>query len=68
MLEVWLDDLATGKLIATVPVGATGENNWKSFTKALKAISGRHDLFVKFPKGSDHAVFIKTIQFLPARR
>lgn len=67
MLEIWLDDLATGRLIATVPVSATGDNNWKTFTKALKGVSGRHDLFVKFPKGSDHAIFIKTIQFLPAR-
>jgi xylan 1,4-beta-xylosidase len=67
MLEVWLDDLTTGKLIATVPVSATAENNWKTFTKAVKGVSGRHDLFVKFPKGSDHAIFIKTIQFLPGR-
>jgi hypothetical protein len=66
--EIWLDDLTDGKLIATVPVSATGEDNWKTFTKALKNVSGRHDVFIKFPKGSDHATFIKTIRFLPARR
>ena len=31
-LEIWLDDLKDGKLIATIPVSATGgENNWKAF-------------------------------------
>jgi xylan 1,4-beta-xylosidase len=66
-LEIWLDDLTNGRLIATIPVSATGENNWKQFTKALKDVSGRHDVIVKFPKGSDHAVFIKSIKFLPPR-
>jgi beta-xylosidase len=67
-LEIWLDDLTNGKLIATVPVTATGANNWKTFTKALTDVSGRHDLFVKFPKGSDHVTFIKTIRFIPGRK
>lgn len=67
-LEIWLDDLTTGKLIATIPVKATGENNWKAFSKALKNVSGRHDIYVKFPKGIDRTVFIKTLRFLPARK
>jgi len=65
-LEVWLDNLATGTLIATVPVSATGNgNNWKAFTKAIKKVSGPHDLFIKFPAGSSRELFIKTIRFLP---
>ena len=64
-IEIWLDDLATGKLISTLLVDATGgENNWKIFTGAIKNVSGHHDLFVKFPAGTDHNLFIKTIRFL----
>lgn len=64
-LEIWLDDLTTGKLVATIDVDATGgENNWKIFSKAIKSVSGHHDVFVKFPTGSDHNLFIKTLRFV----
>ncbi len=64
-LEIWLDDLTTGKLITTIPIGATGgENNWKTFGKAIKNVSGHHDVFVKFPAGSDLNLFIKTLRFV----
>ena len=65
-LEIWLDDLTSsnGKLIATIPISATGgESNFKAFTKSLKGISGHHDVFVKFPKGAEHSVFIRSIRF-----
>ena len=63
-IQIWLDDLTTGRLIATIPVGATGvENYWTVFSKAIKNISGHHDVFVRFPDGSDHNLFIKTIRF-----
>jgi hypothetical protein len=56
-LEIWLDDLTTGKLIATLNVDATeGENSWKVFSKVMKNVSGHHDVFVKFAGGSDHNV------------
>jgi xylan 1,4-beta-xylosidase len=64
-LEIWLDDLITGKLIATIAVDSTGkEINWKTFSKAIKKVSGHHDVFVKFPNGRDHDLFIKTIRFV----
>ncbi|MEJ8843347.1 family 43 glycosylhydrolase [Lacibacter sp. H375] len=64
-VEVWIDDLKTGKLIATVPVASTGnKTNWKAFTKSLKNIKGKHDLFIKFQAGSDHSIFINSIRFL----
>ncbi len=62
--EIWLDDLKNGKLIATVPVEVSGENNCKSFSKTVKNITGHHDVFVKFPTGSDGKVTIKSIRFL----
>lgn len=64
-IEVWVDDLKNGKLIATIPVSITGENKWKAFAKAIKDVSGRHDVFVKFSSGDHHTVYIKTVRFLP---
>ncbi|HEX7585813.1 MAG TPA: carbohydrate-binding protein, partial [Prolixibacteraceae bacterium] len=64
-LEIWLDDLKTGKQIATVSVSSTkGEEIWKAFTGAVKGVLGHHDVFVKFPTGNEGAVKIKSLRFL----
>ena len=64
-IEIWLDDLKDGKLIASIPVSLTGgENNWKTFSKAVKNISGHHDVFVKFPSGKEGTVLIKSFRFV----
>jgi beta-xylosidase len=64
-LEIWLDDLKNGKLIATIPVSATGgENNLKAFSKAVKNITGHHDVFIKFPTGKEGTIYIKSLRFL----
>lgn len=64
-IEIWLDDLKTGKLIATIPVSSTGsEDNWKAFSKAVKGVSGHHDVFVKFPAGKEGAIKIKSFRFV----
>ena len=64
-IEIWLNDLTVGKLVATVALNATGnENNFKKFSAALKSASGHHDVFIRFPEGSDHNLFIKAIRFV----
>ena len=64
-IEIWLDDLKNGKLIATIPLSSTGsEDNWKVFSKAVKGISGHHDVFVKFPTGSEGDILIKSLTFV----
>ena len=64
-IEIWLDDLTDGKLIASIPINSTGgENNWKTFTKSVKNISGHHDVFVKFLTGKEGPINIKSIRFL----
>jgi hypothetical protein len=63
-VEIWLDDLKDGKLIATAPIAATGENRWQAFREKIKNVSGHHDVFVKFPSGSQHLLYVKTIRFL----
>jgi beta-xylosidase len=64
-VEIWLDDLKDGKLIATIPVGATkGDNKWKAYSKAVKEITGHHDVFIKFPEGKENVIFIKSVRFV----
>jgi len=62
-LEIWLDDLRTGRLIARIPVAPTGGNDWVSYAASVKDLSGSHDVFVKFPPGSDHEMYVKQIIF-----
>jgi xylan 1,4-beta-xylosidase len=66
-LEIWLDDLKDGKLIATIPFTATGVNNWKQFNKAIKNVSGHHDVFIKFAAGIAHSAAVKSIRFVAAK-
>jgi xylan 1,4-beta-xylosidase len=67
-LEIWLDDLVTGKMIAAIPVTATGgANQWKSFKKAVKNMSGRHDVFIKFPSENAGGIYLQAIRFIPAK-
>ena len=64
-IEIWLDDLKDGKLIATIPISSTGgENNWKTFSKNLKGVTGHHDVFLKFPAGKEGTILIKSLRFL----
>jgi xylan 1,4-beta-xylosidase len=64
-LEIWLDDLKNGKLIATIHVNATGgEMILKTFSKAVKNVTGHHDVFIKFPTGKEGTIYIKSIRFL----
>jgi xylan 1,4-beta-xylosidase len=64
-LEIWMDDLKEGKLIATIPVSSTGgEDSWKAFSKSVKNLAGHHDIFIKFPTGKEGSIYIKSIKFL----
>ena len=64
-LEIWLDDLKNGKLIATIPVSATGgEMDLKNFSKPVKNVSGQHDVFIKFLSGKEGTIYIKSLRFL----
>ncbi len=57
--------LINGILIATIPGSSTGgENNLKAFSKAVKNISGQHDVFIKFPTGKEDAIFIRSLKFV----
>lgn len=63
-LELWLDDLGTGKKIATIPFKPTGgEGNWQTVSRPIKGVSGHHDVFVKFPPGQAGVATIKALQF-----
>jgi hypothetical protein len=62
-LELWIDDLGTGKKIATIPVQDT-RGQWSDAITKIPAIAGAHDIFIKFPTGTPQTISIKSIQFL----
>ena len=64
-LEIWIDDITTenGKMIASVFVKGGNTNHWQTITKAIKQVSGSHDVFVKFPKGTHGSTILKSIRF-----
>ena len=62
-IEIWLDDLKTGKLIASIPFSPTGANSWKNISQKIKGVSGQHDVFVKFPTGNSKALNVKNLLF-----
>jgi xylan 1,4-beta-xylosidase len=48
-IEVWLDSLETGEKIAECPIRNTGDlKTFQTFTSAVKPVSGRHDVYLKF--------------------
>jgi beta-xylosidase len=64
-LEIRVDDLKEGKPIATIPISVTGgENVWKTFSTAVKNVSGHHDIFMSFPAGKDGAIVIRSFRFV----
>lgn len=62
-IEVWADDLEQGKLIATVALSAGKGDGVKKFRQAIKGLTGQHDIFVRFPKGTAPGTGVKSIRF-----
>ncbi|HVU94275.1 MAG TPA: endo-1,4-beta-xylanase [Puia sp.] len=64
-LEIWLDDIQHGKLIATVPVQPVGDKRqWKTFLQPVTRFQGHHDLFIKYPTGEPGKIMIRSIRFV----
>jgi beta-xylosidase len=61
-LEVWLDDLKGGEMVARIPVSPNGKD-WAWHAATVNGISGSHDVFIKFPPGSDHEMCVKQLIF-----
>jgi hypothetical protein len=63
-IELWTDDLATGKRLAVIPVTVTGEKNWKLVKQAIPKCTGHHDLFIRFLPGKPASVKIKSVRLI----
>jgi beta-xylosidase len=61
-LEIWLDDLQHGKLIAKIPVNS--KFGWRYYRSGLKGLTGQHDVFIKFPVKAARGLVVRSIQFL----
>jgi xylan 1,4-beta-xylosidase len=59
IVEVWLDSLDSGNKIAECNVSSTGSwENYKTFTTSMsKAVTGRHDVYLKFKGNSASRMF-----------
>jgi len=63
-LEIWVDDLAKGRKIASVALkGRISDGEETATAELLKPVAGSHDIFVKFPAGMKQAIFLKHIVF-----
>lgn len=62
VVEIWMDDLQTGQLLARVPFKNTN-GKFSSLTTSFKKVSGQHDIFIKYPSGVAQQLRISTIQF-----
>lgn len=62
-LEIRIDDLKDGKLIAKIPVSALKKSQMKHYVHQVAKISGQHDIFVKFAPNAKGKVIVKSIRF-----
>lgn len=62
VVEVLLDDLQEGRQLATVPIkpGKSGVHVYS--LRRVKGVSGQHDLFIRFPAGTQQDIIIKSIR------
>lgn len=61
-VEVWADDLKTGKLIGKVPF-SNSLGKMVTFKSVIKQIKGQHDIFLKFPSGNTQQLNLSSLQF-----
>ncbi|UEG52254.1 family 43 glycosylhydrolase [Mucilaginibacter daejeonensis] len=62
-LEVWVDDLQTGKLIAQASINGSSGGNKKVISKLLKKVTGQHDVFVRFLPETAKSLMAKEFSF-----
>jgi len=60
-LEIWADKLGQGQLLTKISV--TGEARG-TLSKAIKKLTGQHDIFVRFLPGTAGAIAVKSIRFV----
>lgn len=61
-VEVWADDLKTGKLIGKVPF-SNSLGKMVTFKSVIKQTKGQHDIFLKFPSGNTQQLNLSSLQF-----
>lgn len=62
-VEIWLDDLKSGRLVAAFNLKAADVKRWQVYTQPINRVTGQHDVFVRFLPGTAKSAFIKSIQF-----
>lgn len=63
-VEVWLDSIETGTLIATCKVPKTADwNNFRTFSFPIRKTTGRHDVYLRFTGGPEPLMRLKSLVF-----
>jgi xylan 1,4-beta-xylosidase len=65
-VDILLDDLEKGDLLATVPICA-GKKVHVTAPGAKQKPAGQHDVFIRFPAGAAQDIYIKNIRLLRGR-
>jgi xylan 1,4-beta-xylosidase len=67
IVQVWLDSINTGTLIAECTIGNTGSlTEYKEFKSAITPVTGNHDVYLKFTGDPVAKLFqLKWITFTP---
>ncbi|MBN1302569.1 MAG: family 43 glycosylhydrolase [Melioribacteraceae bacterium] len=64
VVEVWLDSIETGNMIAECTIENTGGwNNFQTFTADVDSVSGNHDVYLRFT-GSGELFIIDWFKFI----
>jgi len=65
IVEVWLDSIDTGRLIAQCNIENTGSwTSFRSFKTVVDSVEGRHDVYLKFIGGSGALFRIESFRFI----
>jgi len=63
-IEIWADDLGTGKRLAVIPIPVTGKKNRQIIRKATSTFTGHHDLYFRIMPGTPASVKISSVRFI----
>jgi xylan 1,4-beta-xylosidase len=66
-VDIMIDDLKEGAVIASIPVRAGKDTQVQVLDKLSNKPSGQHDVFIRFPAGAAQDIYIKDIRLLRGR-
>lgn len=63
-IEIWSDDMRTGKMLTSFALPASGKNKWEILKKKIISLTGQHDIYLRIRPGKANTTKIKSIRFI----